>query len=121
MKILIIPLIASLSVLLWSCSSEEEEVICEDITCASPDCLFVINGQEAETTFLTCFGRWGYWYQIDEYWVALIPDSFDSNLEEAGLHINICGRARENTIPIQFPDPMIGEVYQFETLDLQMQ
>ena len=121
MKILKLTLIAAFSALLWSCSSEEEEVVCEDIICEAPQCIFLIEGQEVETTFLTCFNRWGFWYQIDEYWIALIPDSYDKDLEEAGLKVSICAKARENTVPIQFPDPMIGEVYQIETLNLYLQ
>ena len=109
-----------------SCSkiNNEEEQICADpLFCKNEECLFTIDNSLGETMFLTCYGKWGVFAPNStedgsDLW--FIVDAFDDAFKEEGLKIIFCGYVRKNSVPLEFPDPVIGQVYQINLEKIQL-
>jgi|GEM_PF-4192293 len=78
----------------------------------------VVTDQVAITYFFNCYDRWGVMYERDGYYEGLIPDDFSSDLETDSTMVTVCGYARENELPLAFPDPSFNNVYQFEAVSI---
>lgn len=107
--------IALLSML--SCQKTEN---CSDMSSCSGECLFILNEQSATTYFLSCYDRWGVVYEDQSQRIGLIIDDINDSLKKDNLSVKICGYARENKIPMQFPDPFLESVYQFDAVMLEL-
>lgn len=116
-------LLALLGLTLASCDkTEEPNIICDtELHCQDEDCLFTLDNAEGTVSFLNCFGRWAIkvpfindsnsWYIIDEW---------DAAYEEEGIKVTFCGYAKENALPLLFPDPMPGRFYQFKLVNIEV-
>jgi len=106
--------------ILFSCSENLVEIDhCEELDPCEGECLFKVNKTEAMTYYLTCFDRWGVLYNNgNEYPTGLIIDNMPGEFQKDSMTVLLCGYARTNEIPMTFPDPNIGEVYQFEAVSL---
>ena len=119
MKNLVIAIVCLLTV---SCSkSTETPDPCLTLTDCTETCEFVLQQQTVTTIFLSCFNRWGAIYQgpLDGN-IGLIIDDMPEKYQQDSLTLNLCGYARTNEIPLEFPDPSFGEVYQFEAVYMEV-
>jgi len=114
------------AVLLTSCSTDEPILPdpCGELEpCEEGICEFTLEEVEATTTFLSCYDSWGVLAVIPEinesYPIGLIVDDFPENLQKDSMTVFMCGYARENTIPLMFPDPFLNAVYQFEAVTIE--
>lgn len=111
-------LVFLLAIACVSCSKDDAQQtrICETpLTCTDEDCLYTIDNSAGETTYLSCFDRWGIIAPHPEFGgqnIWLIVDEWNEKYETEGRSIIFCGYVRENTVPLQFPDPSVGEVRQ---------
>lgn len=114
-----------LTILLISCSKTDEQnlgICVETLSCPDEHCLFTINSASGEIVFLNCFNKYAIETPSIDYPESnmyLILESWDE--DKKGETLKFCGYARENKIPIQFPDPNINEAYEFsfEAFEIQ--
>ncbi len=111
-------LISIVVVLLLSSCSNKEAQPCEDLLECENTCEFILKDHEASAAFLSCFNSWGVLYQDSDLNTGLIIDDFPNEYKEEGVKLILCGYARINTIPLDFPDPSIGAVYQFKAVSI---
>jgi hypothetical protein len=103
-------------------NNNDSKVMCEEKLPCSGDCLFTIENMEAQTSFISCFDRWGFIFTDPanpEFKSAAIPDKWDKKFEIDSMDIVVCGILRENEIPLKFPDPSFGRVYQIDVKEVE--
>lgn len=119
-----ITLIVLLGILIASCGKTEEKLtpICDtQLHCLDENCQYPVNSNVGYTTFLNCYGHWAIMVLDpldDNKWYLV--DSWDASYEEEGIQVTFCGYARDNEIPILFPDPMPGRFYQIDLENIEV-
>jgi len=103
-----------------SCQKAVEVDACAKLADCSGECLFAVDETIATTRFLTCYNSWGVVYEQEDGMVGLIVDDIDTEFHSDSLQVKLCGYARTNQIPLEFPDPFFNEIYQFEAVMLVM-
>jgi hypothetical protein len=91
--------------------------LCEEKLPCTNECIFTVENIEAQTLFIGCFGKWGFVFTDPakpESISAAIPDVWDEDFKKDSIDIIVCGIMRENKIPLLFPDPGFGWVYQVD-------
>lgn len=112
-------LLTMLCVLAISCENNTADQ-CDELTDCNGDCLFAYQDQEGMAMFLRCYDRWGVVYTAaDGYFTGLIPDDMPSAYQTDSMRVTLCGYARENTIPLAFPDPLFNNIYQTEVVYIE--
>lgn len=112
--------IFTICLIAFSCSTTDDNSdICKELVECTGACEFTLEKQTATTVFLSCYHRWGVLYDGDEYPIGLIIDHLPAEYEHDSMEVVLCGYARTNEIPLRFPDPLVGAVYQFEAAYIQ--
>jgi len=104
------------TILSMSCAKEEVNP-CDSLDKVG-DWTEVVQDQEAMTYFFSCYGRWGVMYERDGSYEGLILDDHPSDLQVDSTMVTVCGYARENKLPLTFPDPTFNFVYQFDAVSI---
>ena len=123
MKYLIIIIALVTTVFACNKNGESPDICAETLNCISENCVYTISNTQGTIVFLSCFNRWGINSSDqapngDPVW--LIVDNLDSSFEQKGLEVIYCGYVRENTVPLQFPDPNVGAVYQIRLVNISL-
>ncbi len=107
---------------IFSCSKKDTPICDKDLICTDEACLFTLKNTNGVTMYLSCFERWGIYAAAagennTDIW--LIVDDWDSSYNLEGLSISFCGYVRENSVPLQFPDPNIGFVCEIDLVGIE--
>ena len=108
---------------LSSCGKDQPNLFCEDtLSCATESCLFTINNSEGVTALFSCYDRYGIVAEHPsnpDQNIWLIPTDWDDSYKVLDRSVLFCGFVKENTVPLQFPDPLGLPVYEIDLEGLE--